>query len=626
MIFIKRNIDRFPLLALTLIILQRNVAFSFTPPIANTNGYRRLSSQLFLDGEGMAGKTFNKHLLGDILRALQPSYLSQVQTSIKSNLQGPRNLNLDPFAEFLSSGDANVLPKSREELQNILMKQQTKEELEFRSLLEQGLVHSPLATHRVFPNVKNDVSITFYRDSAAWCPYCCKVWCALEETQIPYKVVKVAMNCYAGSSKPAEFLRIQPSGSLPCAVIHREGKQDEVIAQSDDILTAIDSLAKSRAKNVNVESPPVASFNPFAAKSASSPPKRFDALLPTDEKEMEYVKFLCDDGRNSLERRLYAEWMWYLTGKRRPVEYRERFETILDEVNETLGNTKGVYFLESGFSMVDIKFIPFVERQVASLLYFKGFDLRENRDRWPNILNWLEAMEQRESYKMTKSDVYTHSRALPPQLSTGCTFYPGCEESRDAVDAYCLPTGVVSEESDVVQSRQWREKGWDQYYAKSPEENLKAAKREAAERILNNFDNIVKFASRAAGTMGFPASAAELADPNAVPNQDATIAVDAFLRNTIEILLVKNESEKSLILGKKVRRAGEKLAEGGDDTLRAIMECLDYLRLRIGVPRDMSAPAGQILRETLLEVSETLLEEYQKRVAATGDILEFNTV
>ena len=54
--------------------------------------------------------------------------------------------------------------------------------------------------------------------------------------------------------------------------------------------------------------------------------------------------------------------------------------------------------------------------------------------------------------------------------------------------------------------------------------------------------------------------AAELADPNAMPNLDASIAVDVFLRNTIEILLAKSESEKSLILGKKVRRAGEKLS------------------------------------------------------------------
>ena len=41
------------------------------------------------------------------------------------------------------------------------------------------------------------------RDSAAWCPYCQKVWLQLEEKQIPYVIEKINMRCYG--DKPAAY-------------------------------------------------------------------------------------------------------------------------------------------------------------------------------------------------------------------------------------------------------------------------------------------------------------------------------------------------------------------------------------------------------------------------------------
>ena len=107
------------------------------------------------------------------------------------------------------------------------------------------------------------------------------------------------MNCYAGTSKPASFQQIQPSGSLPCAVIrgHGENGDDLVVSQSDDILATLDGLASGHV--------------------ASSSSNKVPNLLPLDAntEHTEYMKSLCDDGRNSLERRLYGEWMWYVTRK-----------------------------------------------------------------------------------------------------------------------------------------------------------------------------------------------------------------------------------------------------------------------------------------------------------------------
>ena len=59
--------------------------------------------------------------------------------------------------------------------------------------------------------------ITYYRDNAAWCPYCQKVWILLEEKRIPYKVEKINMRSYG--DKPPEFLRMVPNGLLPAIKI-----------------------------------------------------------------------------------------------------------------------------------------------------------------------------------------------------------------------------------------------------------------------------------------------------------------------------------------------------------------------------------------------------------------------
>ncbi|CAM9851444.1 unnamed protein product, partial [Sphacelaria rigidula] len=55
--------------------------------------------------------------------------------------------------------------------------------------------------------------VVFYRDTAAWCPYCQKVWMMLEEKKIPYRVEKINMRSYG--EKPAWYLAEVPSGLLP---------------------------------------------------------------------------------------------------------------------------------------------------------------------------------------------------------------------------------------------------------------------------------------------------------------------------------------------------------------------------------------------------------------------------
>jgi glutathione S-transferase len=90
------------------------------------------------------------------------------------------------------------------------------------------------ASLRLFGTREEDVRVTLYRDMAAWCPYCQKVWLHLEEKQIPYRVVKVPMRSYG--DKPESFLRKVPSGLLPALDL-----DGELYTESLDIMQLLET-------------------------------------------------------------------------------------------------------------------------------------------------------------------------------------------------------------------------------------------------------------------------------------------------------------------------------------------------------------------------------------------------
>ena len=93
------------------------------------------------------------------------------------------------------------------------------------------------AKYRLF-GTSDEPRITFYRDTAAWCPYCQKVWILLEEKKIPYKVEKINMRSYG--DKPADFLRMVPGGLLPAIVIDNKRVQTESL----EIMLNLDNVFK----------------------------------------------------------------------------------------------------------------------------------------------------------------------------------------------------------------------------------------------------------------------------------------------------------------------------------------------------------------------------------------------
>lgn len=210
--------------------------------------------------------------------------------------------------------------------------------------------------------------VTLYRDASSWCPYCQRVWLYLEEKQLPYEVQTVPMSCYG--DKPSSFLELSPSGNIPAAII-----KGRVVLESKDIMFALE-----------------AEFPEARPMLPAGQAERATALL-------------------ALERRTFNAWLLWLNCVAH-VPFEQDMHDRLSEIDAQLGTTDaaGPYFLGADLSLVDCMFTPFLERMAASLPYYKGFTARDSR--YPHLLRWYEAMDQRPAYRGIKSDYYTHCQVL----------------------------------------------------------------------------------------------------------------------------------------------------------------------------------------------------------------------
>jgi glutathione S-transferase len=438
-------------------------------------------------------------------------------------------------------------------------KMTTDNERLFRANIDKGYgVASPLHRVRLFDasNREEDIRVVFYRDSASWCPYCQKVWLTLEEKRIPYRVEKVNMRCYG--DKPASFMRMQPSGQIPVAVI--DGK---VYGQSNDILYVLEES--------------------FPEYKSLKPPKG------TEPKAQELLR---------LERQLFSAWMYWLTSSG-GARLRQEFVQVLQQVERELQST-GPFFMGKQVTTVDFMYASFLERMAASLLYYKGFVMRVAPGQatdYPAVNRWFDAMETLESYQLTKSDYYTHCWDLPPQLG-GCVAEPAGDIYRRTIDGERLPDDsrgsweLPLEPHNGGVEPDWTWAGDEAW-----------ARREAVERLSANYNAIVRFAARGAGRKGMPPVSAPLADPNAVPSEAVIGSVDAILRIVCMALLDGTEQHSAALM-----QTANIIHQGGKELQNGVVDSLAYLRDRVGVPRDMKLPAARQLRAYLNWAIEKVLD------------------
>ena len=440
---------------------------------------------------------------------------------------------------------------------------------------------SSAANIRLFDKDEADVRVTFYRDAAAWCPYCQKVWLLLEEKGIPYRVSKLPLNAYG--DKPAAFTRRVASGALPA--IELDG---EMHTESLEILRLLDET--------------------FAAHAPQMVPN------PGSSEAQAEAAYLA------LAQELMRDWFSYVFY---PVEgndldrARKVLLGTLKRVDEALGRAPGPWFLGSDHpTLVDLQYISHIERMLASLIYWRGLKVRGTGS-FPSMDAWLAAFEERPAYLATKSDLYTIVLALPSQNGPG--YFSTDDDDADALaarsvgldGAWQVPVGTAALVEPLAPAHA---AGGDA-----------AAKLAAAEALVANHEAVVRFACRGAADPGSPSYHAELADPNCEPNEAFVTAVDVSLRH-VTAALIEGTGATEVSAAAESDLAGAvgtdaELAEGweeyedrrgrtywwydatGESTYtrptRNVDACLAYLRDRIGVPRDLGPAAAMQLRAHL---------------------------
>ncbi|CEM36150.1 unnamed protein product [Vitrella brassicaformis CCMP3155] len=452
--------------------------------------------------------------------------------------------------------DGATLPPTVEALKQSVLKTATGQRLS-AELAEREKGAGPPHTDckiRLFGKREEDVRVVLYRDSAAWCPYCQKLWMLLEEKRIPYRIEKINMRSYG--DKPEWFLRANPNGLLP--VIELDG---QLIFESLRIMALLEETFQ--------------------------PPDHPATLPPQGSPAMDRANDLL-----ALERELFGKWCSFVFRPDPLGMARRSFESCLDKVDGELGKTEGPWFLEGEVpSIVDLQYVSHVERMCASTLYWKGLQIRGS-GRWSNIDRWFDAFDKRPSYQASKSDYYTHVMDIPPQYGPAFSDKAG-EKYRALIDgkeaswrlplAPLLPTDPEPTTADT-----------------NPGDE--GARHQACFKLVNNLPAVARFALRGAGLPGAKRFAAPLADPYAQPNLNYEADMDIALRFVVHALLsgVDDQADKAM---------REALVGASGSGRADLAKCVAYVRDRVGVPRDMPYPAAMQLRAHLNWVHDALLEE-----------------
>ncbi|KAJ1461004.1 hypothetical protein M885DRAFT_317115 [Pelagophyceae sp. CCMP2097] len=401
--------------------------------------------------------------------------------------------------------------------------------------------------------------LTLYRDSAAWCPYCQKLWMLLEEKRVPYKVELINMRSYG--NKPASFTSRVSGGILPAIELDGMMYTDslQIMFMVEDVFGA------SEGHRLTLPEPGTPEFG------------RSQQLLRA-------------------ERGMFGAWCDYVF--RGGWGARGTLERTMDALDAALQEQSGPWLSDftDGPSIVDLQYLSHVERICASVAYWKGDDFRGSQ-RWPAVDRWFEAFEQRPSYAASRSDWYSHVNDIPPQYGAGVFSNSDVQKknakSIDLVDCRLplAPLATSTLPADVLQP------GWAHLDAQAPAE--------AAWQLLKNFDKASAFAARAVGqpggwALGRP-DRARLSDPLAKPAEGEALE-DARLALTLaaSILVDGFDAEPH------AAAAADLFADLSPPRRAAAAKCCDYMRDRVGVPRDMSYPAARQLRATLAWTIEAL--------------------
>lgn len=222
----------------------------------------------------------------------------------------------------------------------------------------------PSGLHKLSP--ETPLSVVLYRDANSWCPFCERVWFALEEKQIPFLTEFIDL-----FNKPQWYIERVPSGLVPTVQI-----KGEFVYESTMILLALETRFRDT---------PLFPSDPHEATIAI---QRFQDAETNLVKDTGY-KFLMEKQANA----------------QAVAALQSGFEAKLDELEQALSEYPGPYFF-STFSLVDIMYAPHLDRLAVSLPVYRNYHIKGS-PRFPRLTAWLDALNERPAYQRVKTDAVT---------------------------------------------------------------------------------------------------------------------------------------------------------------------------------------------------------------------------
>ncbi|MBV8885448.1 MAG: glutathione S-transferase N-terminal domain-containing protein [Chroococcidiopsidaceae cyanobacterium CP_BM_RX_35] len=227
----------------------------------------------------------------------------------------------------------------------------------------------PSGLHKLRPDTAPPVLL--YRDTNSWCPFCERVWFALEEKEIPFETEFIDL-----SNKPKWYTDLVPTTLVPAAKIH-----GELVYESKDILLALEDQ--------------------FPTPS----------LLPHDPQENTIARQLVEAAQtNGFLSASYSFVRAATADANELADLQAALEAKLDELEQALGKYPGPYFV-STFSLVDIMYSPHLDRLAANLPVYRNYHIKGN-PRFPRLNAWFEALNQHPAYHRVRSDSLTNNLLL----------------------------------------------------------------------------------------------------------------------------------------------------------------------------------------------------------------------
>jgi glutaredoxin len=185
------------------------LAAAFAPPSSWTSKGHRLAVSSLLQRSNFFARHTKMNLFQNVANALKGGGGGAV--SAPASPIFPETVSAPSWETLLSTAQATEVGK----------RLTVEKELREKGM---GLTHTDNKVRLYGAKSESEIRVVLYRDSAAWCPYCQKVWLLLEEKQIPFRIEKINMRSYG--DKPEWFLQKVPRGLLPA--IELDGRFDRI--------------------------------------------------------------------------------------------------------------------------------------------------------------------------------------------------------------------------------------------------------------------------------------------------------------------------------------------------------------------------------------------------------------